>query len=577
MPEYFETISEGIARCLKAFGEVRRLTLRDLTEYKNEFRAGWEVPDVCDDATVRLRILVPALAPTRPVRVAVYPAPPVLTWPHLEKLGLLCLPPMIELASVEGTINAIPRLLDDARILVNASIKGNNTDDFEEEFSSYWSRWDRTTATLNLLCDPKGPSREVAAWRGTQGLFAGENETTVRAWLVNRFGESSGRNTSTFPAPLIWLARAPRPNEYPSTVGALRNLFHENPIPMKLLDAALLRITKNPKLIILGFTTRRGVAFAGLTIQHPAGVENGFRGRAPDDLTLLRYNIARVVGAEVIRLDHSWVHGRDYGEDAAQLRQMKVAVVGVGSVGSGVADLLAKAGIGTILLFDAETIESANSSRHLVGANAIGIGKAKAVAQSIIHRLPHLDIHFSGDFIATSEVVGILQNVHLIICMTGDWPTESLIDAVWRENQTLPPVMYGWTEEHAAAGHAVAFRNRGHCLHCLLDDSGRARRAVTTWPQHTMVDIPACGGSFQPYGATELSHTQALIADLAIDFLMNRTTDAVHRAWIGRRDYVVRTGGTWNQGWISTFGDPGLGGRIEEVPVPHCERCGGVE
>jgi predicted Fe-Mo cluster-binding NifX family protein len=577
LPDYYTATGEGIARFLTQFRGIRELAPRDLAGYQNDFRAGWEIPDLCTDGAIKLRILLPALAPTAPVRLAVFPAPPVLTWPHLEEQGLLCLPTSLETASVQGTLDAIPQLLDHARILVNLSVTGQNVQDFEDEFASYWAQWDRTKATLNLICEPSGASREIAAWHSTQGFFAAEDETTLRAWLVNRFGESIAKNVSCAPAPLIWLTRALRPSEYPSTVGALRKSLNENPAQTKLLDAALLRITKEPKLVVLGLPTRSGVAFAGLVIQRPEGIANGFPKRAPDNLTLCRYNAGRITGAAVIRLDHAWVHGRDHSQEAEVLRKKKVAIIGVGSVGSSAADLLAKAGVGTILLFDPETIESANSSRHLLGADAIGIDKAKAVKQDISRRLPHLNISFSGAFAATPEAIGAIQSVDLTICMTGSWPIEHMLDDMWTENQVLPPVMYAWTEPHAAAGHAVTFKTRARCLHCLLEDGGCARIPVTAWSQRTTLDIAACGGSFQPYGATQLAHTHALVADLAIDLLLNRTTDFVHRAWIGTRENVQRAGGTWDARWIAAFGDPGQGGKLVEVKVPSCDRCKAIE
>jgi hypothetical protein len=176
-----------------------------------------------------------------------------------------------------------------------------------------------------------------------------------------------------------------------------------------------------------------------------------------------------------------------------------------------------------------------------------------------------------------AEAIGAIQSVDLIMCVTGNWPTEYILDAMWTENQALPPVMYAWTEPHAAAGHAVTFKARTRCLHCLLDEAGCARIPVTAWSQRTTFDIAACGGSVQPYGATELAHTNALVADLAIDLLLNRTTDIVHRAWIATRENVQRVGGTWDARWLAAFGDPGPGGKLVEVKIPSCDRCKAME
>jgi uncharacterized protein (DUF433 family) len=87
-------------------------------------------------------------------------------FPYLEKDDILAL-----------------MLLNEARILVSASIAGENVQDFEDEFTSYWERWDRTKAMVNLICNPRGPSRTLTAWFGTKTTFVAENETALRLWL----------------------------------------------------------------------------------------------------------------------------------------------------------------------------------------------------------------------------------------------------------------------------------------------------------------------------------------------------------------------------------------------------------
>jgi hypothetical protein len=62
-----------------------------------------------------------------------------------------------------------------------------------------------------------------------------------------------------------------------------------------------------------------------------------------------------------------------------------------------------------------------------------------------------------------------------------------------------------------------------------------------------------------------LMHIQALVAELGLDVLINRVRGSAHRVWIGRRDLVVRAGGTWNPAWIAANGDPGAGGQLQDI------------
>lgn len=545
---------------------VRILTNAELAVYGGRFHTGWTVPNLCTDPALQLRVLLPKAAPYAAARIAVAPAPPVLTWPHLENHGLLCLVSDAASVSITAPASVALTLLDEARRLVNASIAGENTQDFEDEFTSYWERWDRLKGTVNILCDPHGPSRTLTAWYGSNGDYVAESEGTLRSWVANRFGEETVKKMKCSPVPLLWLSRPLRPAEYPATISDLRTALQEDPLRRRLLDAALVQPEPKRKLIVLGMQTRRGVAFAGVQVHKLDGLQNGFRQRPPDDVILARYNAATTTGARAVRFDPSWVHGRDQNPESNMLRGKRVTLIGAGSVGSGVADLLVKAGVGAVTFIDPEALASANSSRHVLGAPGVGANKAVAVGQSLAKRFPHLTMTaVAKSFGEEEQIIAALRAANLIVCLCGSWPAESLLDAVWSDDAAMPPIVYGWTEPHAAAGHALSLRHGAGCLRCVVDDMGKMRVSVTNWPSSTLLQVPACGDLFQPYGATELMHIQALVAELGLDVLINRVRGSAHRVWIGRRDLVVRAGGTWNPAWIAANGDPGAGGQLQDI------------
>lgn len=232
--------------------------------------------------------------------------------------------------------------------------------------------------------------------------------------------------------------------------------------------------------------------------------------------------------------------------------------------------------MGKLTLVDPQELDSANSSRHLLGASSVGLNKAEAVVHNLVERFPHLSATPVAKSIASllQPVAASFRSADLTICLTGNWPTESLLNAVWREEE-LAPVLYGWAEPHAAAGHALLLTPRAGCLRCVLDEMGRHRLPVTTWPKDTMLRIPACGGMFQPFGAVELAHISALVAELALDFLLQRVLQSTYRVWIGSHRVVQRAGGAWNPAWIAARGNPATGGQIVDVPfTPSCTDCG---
>ncbi|BAU49583.1 ubiquitin-activating enzyme [Sulfurifustis variabilis] len=575
------------AEVISRFQGARPLTDRELAAHGKQFAAGWQLPGLLSSGKHQLHLLLPEGFPFPRPRVAVNPVEPVLKWPHLEEGGLLCIASDEAPHSPENPIASVVHAIDRAQTLVNDCLEGRGFEHFEDEFVSYWNRWAKTEQPVRSLCHPDGPSRLVRAWFGKSFTVVAEDDAILRAWLKGFFGEKMERDNFTpREIPFIWLEKVPRPADYPGTVGALLRLVQSDDRSKALLEGLLLDQAASNKTVLLGCRTRHGVGLGAVRILKPQAtrgrgdplIKGGFRGTPPKSILLARYSAAPVVGANVIRCDPSWVHGRDHNPAVGVLSTKSAVILGVGSVGSSVATLLAKSGVGKITLVDPQLLASENTGRHELGANSVERGKAAQLATSLRQRFPHLAIEAEGK--SWQEFARIkpeqLTSVDLIISTMGAWSQESELNAAVLKLPSFAPILYGWTEPHAAAGHAVVFMDRTACLRCLTDDLGELRTPVTSWSGDTTKQIPACGGSFQPYGAVELEHTIALIAELALDVLAGEVHASTHRVWIGRCHVLQRAGGHWNPGWVKANLDPGDGGRVVELSVsgdPHCPAC----
>lgn len=74
------------------------------------------------------------------------------------------------------------------------------------------------------------------------------------------------------------------------------------------------------------------------------------------------------------------------GSSAANLAERSVAVVGAGAIGSFLCDLLARAGVGSIAIYDHDVVRPGNLIRHFVGAESVGMSKPEAVKSAIESR-----------------------------------------------------------------------------------------------------------------------------------------------------------------------------------------------
>jgi tRNA A37 threonylcarbamoyladenosine dehydratase len=82
-----------------------------------------------------------------------------------------------------------------------------------------------------------------------------------------------------------------------------------------------------------------------------------------------------------------------------KLNHSSVAVLGLGGVGSYVAEALCRSGVGNLLLLDGDVVESSNINRQLPALqNTIGHFKVEVMAERLRQINPECNIHLVGKF-----------------------------------------------------------------------------------------------------------------------------------------------------------------------------------
>jgi hypothetical protein len=556
---------------------VAALGAAELDAYKARgFLRGWRLAITFPDAVRRIDILLTPAFPWKPPRFALVDRPPFLTWPHVEKDGLLCLASDGMEIDATKPVPVTQRLLGEASRMVERFLAGEGIeDDFRAEFLSYWDHdANHTGVPIVSLLDATPETRVVRLWRGKALYVVADESETIRTWLENRYGSVSS-DFATRDAPFIWLGPAMVPSHYPRSTADLRNL----------LDAASWQLigqaaAEEPDKIvtILGMATANGPALASVLVNpapapaHGARqpLTRGFRpGMTPQNILSARYlGGAKLTRATVTRADAAWIHGRGADPRARTLRGKTVVLVGCGSVGAALALALAQAGVGRLVLIDPDTLKWANIGRHPLGAADVDRPKAKAMAERIRRGLPHVSVdHHVTDLAAVlREHPKVLEEADLILAATGSWAAESELDT-WHGGATgrRVPIVYGWTEAHACAGHAVLVGGDAD-LRTGFDATGLPRLAVTKWPDGSERQEPACGAIYQPYGPIELAFISAMIAELALDALLGIRTLSTQRIWTTSTERLRGLGGQWSPEWLRINSDEGS--RIVERPWP---------
>jgi molybdopterin/thiamine biosynthesis adenylyltransferase len=549
---------------------------------------GWRVGiQFSDGKTRQFDILANEQFPVGPARVALVDRPTFLTWPHVEKDGVLCLTHQGYALSANAPADVVVSLMAEACQLIEDASQGRLDDDFRSEFNSYWD-WATAEEAPPVWSALRagGPSRVVRAWKSAVRCYVGEDDASLKSWLTAIRPSAPKGGYATEPATLAWLNQAPLPAEYPNSPGELLALLPPDAVDLVLKLAA---VDPSGLVVLLGAPTNNGVALAAVALQRASGSvrgggpkpgkrQAGFRpGHVPPDVAGRRFlGSALAKRSSVSRCDAAWIHGRDQDVRFESLHEKRVTVLGCGSVGAPIAIALAQAGVGFLRLVDSDVLSPANAGRHPLGLSRAGVPKAVALKESIAQRLPHLRLEDHPcrwqDLPADVNVL----DADLIVSAMGDWAAEEGLNVIHLEAGRPAPILYGWTEAHACVGHAVLIDAEGGCLQCGFNDHGQNLLHVTAWPEAQIRQEPACGAHFQPYGPVELAYITSMIAERALDRLL-RCDGAGHSLWIGAARRLAGLGGTYTEAWKEAgLTAPLLGGVVERhwPHDPWCRLCG---
>jgi len=96
-------------------------------------------------------------------------------------------------------------------------------------------------------------------------------------------------------------------------------------------------------------------------------------------------------------------------ENILRLQQVRVAVIGLGGVGSYACEALARAGIGNFLIVDFDLVNHSNLNRQLIALySTVGEAKTEVMKQRILDINPKAEVEIVNDFLA-------LENRHIYL------------------------------------------------------------------------------------------------------------------------------------------------------------------
>lgn len=188
-----------------------------------------------------------------------------------------------------------------------------------------------------------------------------------------------------------------------------------------------------------------------------------------------------------------------------KLEQAKVAIIGLGALGSVSSQLLARAGLGQILVIDRDKVELSNLQRQLLyGENDVG----KAKAQIGATRLSNINSEIQVEGVVTDlnyKNIDLLEGYDLILDCSDNLYTRYLIND-FASKHKIPWIYSAAVKDY---GNVYLHKPGKACFACLFEDQGIA------------LDTCETSGVLSPL----TSIIASIQAEYAIDYLRGKNID----------------------------------------------------
>lgn len=427
--------------------------------------------------------------------------------PHVGSDGYLCYAaPGTEVIDIFDPVGQTVTSLRQAIHVLEQIVSGKMVEDLQEEFFAYWKG-------IYCLCDIERRSSG-----SLEVLQLSDNKMYVLTDSAERSKVKFARSGRTITSvdvriEMITSTAAPRPLQRdwpPETVAQVLEWQGE-------MDDACRRKVRD-KIVSAYRARKRGVLIA---IESPkTGYSYGFlvselqrnrpkASRSTDQrLPIFDCPIRPV---QMLRLDEKYLAGRNIPGQTTLLGK-RIGLIGCGTIGGFLADMLVKAGAGSgggeLRLIDNDLLMPSNVGRHRLGLNRLLEGKAKALAKELTLPAPLANLIP----IEMDAKDAPLEGLDLVIDATGE---EAL--GHWLAKAVSYPILHVWIE---GAGVAVRSLLKQHaeqgCYRCLSDFNRDGSLLSVISGVSPIFAGQGCEGLYVPFPASVSIQAAALGLDATL-------------------------------------------------------------
>lgn len=487
------------------------------------------------------RIVLKAPLPTQLLPVA----------PHIGADGFLCYvaeetvvfdlykPVTQTIASLKRAATVLDQIMADERV-----------DDLEEEFFAFW----RGDYCYTDLANPDSEDVVLLSLGSGQGFALTDDSARTAA----KFSHRSGRVTSRLNlASKIVTKVRPKPTSGswpPTTVSEMLNWQSklDHPCRQKILDRIVkaYRAGQDDVLIVIHSPSLQ----YGFFVRHL----QKYKRASKSDQRIPIFD-ASIEIIQVVRMDDRYIVERNI-PGFKTFAGKKIALVGCGTIGGYLADLLVRAGAGSgageLVLIDNQKLAPGNIGRHRLGINRLEINKAEGLQSELRTAMPSATVKalpldaFEIDFAGLDLVIDATGEQGF-----GNWLAGRQASGFLLSNGMPIPLLHVWIEGAGEAVRTLFKRQKSEgCFRCLCDYELEKQFLAVPGGVRPILAGGGCEGQYVAYPASVSVQAAALAFDAVL-------------AWANTTPWAPLSTRLLNRSHVALDGD------LTILPKQGCPAC----
>jgi len=498
--------------------------------------------------------------------------------PHLDKNALICTrDPAVAVLNDAKPGKAVKELIEIAVKIVESGIAKENEADYIEEFLAYWNE-NVVNAILNIFA-PKNEVCYLQIFKLSKKIFGydyvlTDSKAYLEEWLkplAVTITEDEAIKALYLPIKAFLPYALNTDNdllkivEDKNIINSITNYFNQNRSNCTLIASFFL----NGENILFGWKHRQWKRIKGFRQNH-----------IPLKIRLSCSKEEPIEKISLIRLDKERIFRRGGLMSTLVEKDVSIAVLGCGSLGSFLTMSLARCGISKFLLVDKECLLPENTPRHLCGflEASCNMRKVEAVKKRITEHFPGTKCNvFHTDILELLEKdEKVLNSCDMVIVALGNRSVERRINYLLKRNLFNSSLLFLWVEPLGVGGHILYVNPKnGGCYDCSFDQEGNFIYSIFDTSESFHKRESGCQSTFLPYSSLTVEQFVLVASKVTSSLLDDSPNSSTLFTWLGDLEEFEKSGHKLNPVY-----DAQLPYRIikkEIMKRDYCNTCGNLK